>query len=72
MFSCEFCEISKNNFFIEDPWATASEATGEEIDLKERKSTVCQIHIKRYVYYFKTIKGNILKYSQSRVKMFNI
>ena len=40
MFSCEFCEISKNNFFIEDPWATASEASGEEIDLKERKSTV--------------------------------
>ena len=25
VFSCEFCEISKNNFFIEELWATASE-----------------------------------------------
>ena len=24
MFSCEFCEIFKNNFFIEHLWATAS------------------------------------------------
>ena len=24
MFSCEFCEISKNNFFTEHFWATAS------------------------------------------------
>ena len=24
MFSCEFCEISKNTFFAEHPWATAS------------------------------------------------
>ena len=23
MFSCEFCEISRNNFFIEHIWATA-------------------------------------------------
>ena len=23
-FSCEFCEISKNTFFTEDLWATAS------------------------------------------------
>ena len=37
-FSVNFA--NKNNFFIEDPWATASEASGEEIDLKERKSTV--------------------------------
>ena len=25
VFSCEFCEISKNNFFTEHLWATASE-----------------------------------------------
>ena len=25
MFSCEFCKISKNSFFTEDLWATASE-----------------------------------------------
>ena len=24
MFSCEFCEISKNNFFTEHLWATTS------------------------------------------------
>ena len=24
MFSCEFCEISKNSFFTEHLWATAS------------------------------------------------
>ena len=24
MFSCEFCEISKNNFFAEHLWTTAS------------------------------------------------
>ena len=24
VFSCEFCEISKNTFFTEDFWATAS------------------------------------------------
>ena len=24
MFSCEFCEISKDNFFTENFWATAS------------------------------------------------
>ena len=27
MFSCEFCEISKNTFFTEHLWATASEIT---------------------------------------------
>ena len=26
VFSCEFCEISKNNFFTEHLWATASRA----------------------------------------------
>ena len=26
MFSCEFCEISKNTFFTEHFWATASTA----------------------------------------------
>ena len=25
MFSCEFCEISKNTFFTEHHWTTASE-----------------------------------------------
>ena len=25
VFSCEFCEISKNTYFIEHLWATASE-----------------------------------------------
>ena len=25
LFSCEFCEISKNNFFTEHLWTTASE-----------------------------------------------
>ena len=24
MFPCEFCKISKNNFFTENPWVTAS------------------------------------------------
>ena len=27
VFSCEFCEISKNTFFKEHPWATASDKT---------------------------------------------
>ena len=37
MFSCEVCEISKNTFFTEQLWATASEAgwflrTNETLD----------------------------------------
>ena len=24
VFSCEFCEVSKNTFFTEHPWTTAS------------------------------------------------
>ena len=27
MFSCEFCGISKNTFFIENLWATATVST---------------------------------------------
>ena len=27
VFSCEFCELSKNTFFIEHLWATASDYT---------------------------------------------
>ena len=30
MFSCEFCEISKNNFFTEHLWATASATPHQE------------------------------------------
>ena len=29
VFSCEFCEISKNNFFTEHLWATTSEMLGQ-------------------------------------------
>ena len=29
VFSCEFCEISKNTFFTEHLWVTPSEASGE-------------------------------------------
>ena len=29
MFYCEFCKISKNTFFTEDLWATASEFVTE-------------------------------------------
>ena len=31
MFSCEFCEISKNTFFTEHLWTTASEYTTYKI-----------------------------------------
>ena len=30
VFSCEFCEISKNTFFTEHLWATASKATKQK------------------------------------------
>ena len=31
MFSCEFCEISKNTFFTEHAWATAFVAFQDQI-----------------------------------------
>ena len=37
MFSCEFCEISKNTFFIEHLWVTASK-------LNQRTSLIHQIN----------------------------
>ena len=32
VFSCEFCEISKNNFFTEHLWTTASEVIALDWD----------------------------------------
>ena len=43
VFSCEFCEISKNAFFTERLWTTASEKgthTNESMMLK-----MCYLHI---------------------------
>ena len=37
LFSCEFCEISKNTFFTEHLWATASEESdGSNIAVKAK------------------------------------
>ena len=35
VFSCEFCEISKDTFFTEHLWKTASSYRGTEIDQKQ-------------------------------------
>ena len=36
VFCCEFCEISKNTFFVEHLWTTASEQVFFEKALKTR------------------------------------
>ena len=33
MFSCEFCKISKNEFFTEHIWTTASETSNDDINI---------------------------------------
>ena len=38
VFSCEFCEISKNNFFTEHLWTTASEFVTEMLIFRSRRS----------------------------------
>ena len=40
VFSCEFCEVSKNSFFTEHIWATASEC---EKDLLQNISTISSV-----------------------------
>ena len=45
MFSCEFCKISKNIFFTEHFWATASESSKH---LLNGKSVKLQIHHNRF------------------------
>ena len=35
MFSCEFCEISKNNFFAEHLWVTVSETPNVPSNIKK-------------------------------------
>ena len=35
MFSCQFCEISKNNVFTEHLWVTASEAPNVSSNIKK-------------------------------------
>ena len=37
VFSCEFCEISKNTFFTEHAWANASVFCGTKINMKGRE-----------------------------------
>ena len=38
MFSCEFCEISKNAFFTEHLWTTASEFVTEMLIFQSSRS----------------------------------
>ena len=38
MFYCEFCKISKNTFFTEDLWATASEFVTEMLIFTSSRS----------------------------------
>ena len=40
VFSCEFCEISKNNFFTEHLWKTASPLTGKKVK-PSNNSAIC-------------------------------
>ena len=40
MFYCEFCKISKNTFFIEDLWATASEFVTEMLIFTSSRSQI--------------------------------
>ena len=42
VFSCEFCEISKNTFFTEHLWATPSEE--QEVSLRVLKNTQIITH----------------------------
>ena len=41
LFSCEFCEISKNTFFTEHLWATASAGIYWFIHIYEREPFLC-------------------------------
>ena len=64
MFSCEFCEISKNTFFTEHLWTAASEKSfiesGKKKKIREYKES--QLNIYDYESFpeeFRTGKGNI-------------
>ena len=48
VFSCEFCEISKNTFFTEHAWANASFFCETKINMKERESFIIAISILKH------------------------
>ena len=62
MFSCEFCEISKNTFLTEHLWATAS------VCLSSKKNVITE---KRYRVKFDSIKKSLLLIKQKQKKFKN-
>ena len=54
VFSCEFCEILKNTFFIEHLWTTASDfrpaiARGNAADIANGCQMINQSHLEKYL-----------------------
>ena len=45
MFSCEFCEISKNIFFTEHLWTIASECFTGDIAVKQENFIFCALTV---------------------------
>ena len=52
MFSCEFCEISKNNFLTEHLWTTASILTAVK---NENQKGTCEQKMKEMLETFQYI-----------------
>ena len=59
VFSCEFGEISKNTFFTEHPWATASESNYWQFCMEMLHFQFCYFHRKNGTLVFK--KGFVFK-----------
>ena len=63
MFSCEFCEISKNTFFTEHLWTTASSPLGKDFQLNILLATaqldICKLLKFKQKSLFMIFKGGI-------------
>ena len=62
MFSCEFCAIYKNTFFLEHLWMAASETgtekgvgilvQGKEFSVRGEELILKPTHLKSFIYFF--------------------
>ena len=66
VFSCEFCEISKNTFFTEHVWTTASLVWENQIKKLEKHN--CPSFRKTYSTSRKSIGGHKKKEKNSKTK----
>ena len=68
VFSCEFCEISKNTFFTEQVWATASGWTGSIINTKLEERQDKSITTKDLLQMAKFVLKNNFFESNSKIE----